>query len=183
MQCPQCQHQNPLRGKFCLECGTPLRRTNESGLPAASYSDLEPALREALGQQTATSEILRVMSGSPTDVQPVLDAVAERATLLCDAADGLVLRVMEGQLWPAAHYGPAGLPLPQEIPRGQPVNRDWVSGRAVVERRTVHVPDLLAAGDEYRLGRQYAERYGHRTTLAVPMLREGQPVGVRLICA
>ena len=178
MQCPRCQHQNPLHGKFCLECGTPLRHTNESGLPAASYPDLEHALSEALGQQTATSEILRVMSGSPTDVQPVLDAVAERATRLCDAADGLVLRVMEGQLWPAAHYGPAGLPLPQEIPRGQPVNRDWVSGRAVVERRTVHVPDLLAAGDEYRLGRQYAERYGHRTTLAVPMLRDGQPVGV-----
>jgi signal transduction histidine kinase len=178
MQCPRCQHQNPLHGKFCLECGTPLRHTNESGLPAASYPDLEHALSEALGQQTATSEILRVMSGSTTDVQPVLDAVAERATRLCDTADGLVLRVMEGRLWPAAHYGPAGLPLPQEIPRGQPINRDWLSGRAVVERRTVHVPDLLAAGDEYRLGRQYAERYGHRTTLAVPMLREGQPVGV-----
>jgi signal transduction histidine kinase len=135
-------------------------------------------LTEALDQQTATSEILRVMSGSPIDIQPVLDAVAEKATRLCDATDGIVLRVREGRLWPAAHYGPAGLPLPQEIPSGQPINRDWLSGRAVVERRTVHVPDLLAAGDEYRLGRQYAERYGHRTTLAVPMLREGQPVGV-----
>jgi two-component system, NtrC family, sensor kinase len=138
-------------------------------------------LTEALEQQTATSEILRVMSASPIDVQPVLDAVAEKATRLCDAADGIVLRVREGRLWPAAHYGPAGLPLPREIPGGQPINRDWVSGRAVVERRPVHVPDLLAAGDEYRLGRQYAERYGHRTTLAVPLLREGQPVGVIMV--
>ena len=94
------------------------------------------------------------------------------------SADGIVLRVRDGRLWPAAHYGPAGLPLPQEIPRGQPINRDWLSGRAAVECRTVHVPDLRAAGDEYPLGRQYAEQYGHRTSLAVPLLREGQPVGV-----
>jgi signal transduction histidine kinase len=62
----------------------------------------------------------------------------------------------------------------------EPLNREWVSGRAVLEARTIHVPDL-AASDDYPLGKEMAIRYGHRATLAVPLIREGAAVGVILL--
>ena len=61
------------------------------------------------------------------------------------------------------------------------MNRDWVTGRAVVDRTTVQVRDLQAAQKEFPEGAAYAKEYGHRTTLATPLLREGNPIGVILI--
>jgi GAF domain-containing protein len=176
MQCPQCQHQNPLRGKFCLECGTPLRHTNESGLPAASYPDLERALSEALGQQTATSEILRVMSGSPTDVQPVFDMIAESAAWLCEAQYCFVYR-FEGQLLHfVAHHGLTAEVL--EINRRAypaPPSRKSVAARAVLERTVVQIPDVNTDPD-YALGAMAAAG-GYRSAAAVPILRDGLAIG------
>ena len=148
-----------------------------------SYANLEQKvedrtqeLTESLEQQTATSEILRVISSSPTDIQPVLDAVAESAARLCDATDSHIYRMDDDVLRVAASYGP--LPIIEQVP----VRRGSPAGRAVVDRQTIHVSDLSAEVDtEYPDVKAAQEKSGHHTTLAVPLLREGIPLGAILI--
>jgi hypothetical protein len=139
---------------------------------------LEHRLNEALEQQSATSEVLRVIASSPTEVQSVLDAIVTKAARLLDVADAHIMRV-EGQLLKAvAKHGSS----PQwAIGTTRTINRNWVTGRAVVDRKTVHVRDLQAAQSDFPEGAAYAKQYGHRTTLATPLLREGNPIGAFLI--
>jgi signal transduction histidine kinase len=144
------------------------------GAEKPSAKELERALKKSVEQQTATSEILRVMSGAPTDLQPMLDAVAENAARVCGASDALIYRIDGDLLRLAAHYGP--LPWMSE---SMPLSRGSVTGRAAVDRQTVHVHDLGAEPEEeFPVGRALQQRFGQRTVLATPLLREGAPIGV-----
>ena len=137
-------------------------------------------LKESLEQQTATSEILGVIASSPTDIQPVLDAVARNAARLCDATDAQINRLEGDVLRRVASYG--SMPVPYDIGEGRPVTRDHVGGRAVIDRQTIHIHDITAEFDsEFPQGKELQERTGARTILATPLLREGDAIGLIVI--
>src|SRR5262249_4610328 len=96
-------------------------------------------LKESLEQQTATSEILGVIASSPTDIQPVLDTIAQNAARVCGSYDA-VIRLVDGNILRlAAHYGPVepGFGLEQPLTRGS------ASGRAVLDRELIHIEDFM----------------------------------------
>ena len=128
--------------------------------------------KEALERQTALAEILRVISRSPADVQPVLDAIAESAVRFC-AAEDVCVGLLEGEIWRIrAHEGPIEIRLDVTTSRIGPT---FVSGRSMIERRTIHVPDLQAAADQYPDGA--AGSPTTRAILATPLLSADGPIG------
>jgi signal transduction histidine kinase len=129
-------------------------------------------LTESLERQTATSEVLRVISSSPTNVQPVLGTIVRAAVSLCNSYDAVIL-LREGEhLRIAAHHGPMALDF-----EWLPLGRDFVSGRTVIDGVPVHVPDFMAAGTEFPRGREVAKRLKQRTVLGLPLTREGHTIG------
>jgi GAF domain-containing protein/DNA-binding response OmpR family regulator len=161
-----------LLSTFALHVGTAV---DNAGL-LGELETRDHALTESLERQTVTSEILRAISNSPTDLQPVLDTLAESAARLCKATDATIFRAQGESLHTVAHYGSiAVVPVEEPIP----IRRDFVTGRAVLERRVLHLVDVLAEPDsEFAGSRAFAVRLGYRAFLAVPMLREGIPIGV-----
>nr|WP_244448460.1 GAF domain-containing protein [Bosea sp. LC85] len=133
-------------------------------------------LTEALQQQVATGDILRAIASSPTDIAPVLKAVAQSACQLCEAYDAVVLLRDGDDLVFDAHHGP----IPINLERW-PLNRHWTAGRAVLDRVPVHVEDLSKEAGEFPDGYQMARQMGHRTTLSVPLLREGEGIGALVV--
>src|SRR5215470_1327334 len=158
MTCPRCQHENRVAAKFCEECGTPLQQPAGNSPPAPSYADVQRSATEALEQQTATAEILRVISSSPTAVNPALEAVVEAATRLCAATDAVIFRVDGDTLRLAAHHGPIATGPLGESAIPVPLTMKTVAGRAVLEHRPAHVKDLQAAREEYPDGHAAALR-------------------------
>ena len=134
-------------------------------------------LAEAIKQQIATSEVMRIISSSPT--QSVLDAVAENAARLCEANNAEIFRLKNNVLHLVASYGE--IPVNIQAREGLPANRERVIGRAACDRRTIQVRNLPAEESEFPAGSSDAKREGHRTTLATPLLREGAPIGVILM--
>ena len=134
-------------------------------------------LSEALIYQTGSGNILRVIASSPTDVGPALKAIVDSACELCDAYDAAVLLRDGDDLRFSAHHGPIPIGLEK-----WPINRNWTAGRAFLDRKPVHVHDLLSAeGADFPDGREFSRRMGHRSILSVPLLREGESVGVIVV--
>jgi len=136
------------------------RRGSAAAGPNKKVELLTRERDEALEQQSATSEVLRIISSSPTEIQPVLDAIATAAARLLDATDADIMLVEGHLVRNVARHGPDQI---WPIGTTRAINRDWVTGRAVVDRTTVQVRDLQAAQNEFPEGAAYAKEYGHRT--------------------
>jgi two-component system, NtrC family, sensor kinase len=202
MKCPRCQHKNPSQARLCTACGARLavrakrqRAGAKAPLPAgrktpkndhATVHDLENRLAEALKreaealeQQAATSEILRVISSSPTDVQPVFKAIGESAVRLMGAAMASVYE-FDGTLIYLHTLTPPDWPHAEELRRQYPRPPDvkLAAGRVILERSILHLADLQTDPMTPSVTRQVAERMGLKGVLWVPMLRDGVPIGV-----
>ena len=135
-------------------------------------------LSELLEQQTATSDVLRVISSSPTNVQPVFDAIAESAVRLCDGQFSFVVR-FDGKVMDFASccgLSAEGLDAFQSI-LPMPASEHTAAGRAVVRRAVVEIPDVEADPSYGAQGRGLAKAVNYRSIAAVPLLNAGNPIG------
>jgi PAS domain S-box-containing protein len=132
-------------------------------------------LKESLEQQTASSEILQVISQSPTDVTPVLNAVARAAVRFCGAEDATISLQDGEELTLAAHEGPIDT---EEVGRRYPLDGATIRGQAIIDGRTIHVQDATGPeGAQYGRTQELARRLGFHAVLAAPMLREEEAIG------
>ena len=149
----------------------------DQALIAIENARLFNETKEALEQRTATAEVLKVIAASPSDVAPVLGAIVERACDVCGAYDAAVLLKEGTDLRFSAHHGPIPIGL-----KSWPLNRNWTAGRAVIDKKPVHIRDLQSPeGDDFPDGRELSVRMGHRSILSVPLIREGNGIGALVV--
>jgi signal transduction histidine kinase len=158
------------------------RKTIEGqDLEIQQRSALLAQARESADQAGAAAEALRVVNNSPIDLQPVLDAVAQSAARVCGADDAIIHRIDGDALQAVAHHGPVPLFPPIGSTEGLPI-RGSITGRAVLERRVIHIHDAAALSEtQFPVARSNQPLTRQRTTLAAPLLRQGVPIGTILI--
>src|SRR6516164_2170791 len=146
-------------------------------------TDVEPSVAvlsrerdEALEQQTATSEMLQVISRSAFDLQPVLETIVRTASRLCDAEYAVIFRLQDGRYSPVAANNASAEFIQHAAQNPIPAGRGSLVGRTALERTTVHIPDCLADPEYDYFDYQKSGKY--RTILGVPLMRESVPIGV-----
>src|SRR5262245_7660555 len=130
---------------------------------------------ELLAREATTSEILRLIAKAPADLQSVMDAIAENAARLCDARDVLVRRTDGNTYQTISHFGSIPTLAGRE---NVSIDDGSAPGRAIRDRRTIHVPDVQAAINEFPRAKIYAIPSGVKSVLVVPLLRDGIPLGI-----
>jgi signal transduction histidine kinase len=180
MECPRCQHGNPSGQKFCGECGAPLLRPLRSAQPAPSYTDVEQALTEALEQQTATSEILQVLSQSQTDVQPVFNTIVQSGLRLLGGYSATMMLLRDDEWLDLVAYTSTSVDADDSLVHSFPMllRRLPTGERAVHERRACAVEDIESATDVTDVMRETARARGWRSNLFVPMIRAAAALGL-----
>src|SRR4030095_8978095 len=128
-----------------------------------------------LEREAATSDILRIIARSPTDLQSVLDGIAERAARLCDAEDAAIFRLDDNFLRLVAHFG--SIPMANAVGQGRVPDRGSPAGREIIDGQPIHVHDLRAADAEFPDAKARGIAMGLRTVLDTPLLREGIAIG------
>jgi two-component system, NtrC family, sensor kinase len=155
-----------------------LQNFADQAVIAVENARLLNELRQSLEQQTATADVLRVISNSPTNVQPVFDSIAESAVRLCDGEFSFVLR-FDGQVMNFASWfglSSEGLDAFRAM-MPMPADESTASGRAIVRRAVVEIPDVDADEAYGPQAQGLARTVTYRSLVAVPLLHEGEPLG------
>jgi two-component system NtrC family sensor kinase len=174
------RRRNKSSGKVKTQRRKTLTRRNASKIPlrrSLLTTGKETSVTRLTRELEAISEILHAIAGSSGDEQAVLDTVAKHAAIICEAkvvdiiiAEGNGLRVR-------ASFGD----LTRNPGELMPLDRTTVMGRSICDMQPVHVPDLQNASEDFALGREFAVKFGHRTTLGVPLVRKGRALGAILV--